>query len=338
MRDREGHEGITKITNVTKDTKRLEYFDQSMTVEFRKINNHEDTMLNIIKHSIMTIIPVLCLVVFIETIDAAENPYPVFIPYVDTHDTVAKHTENLDIRKLGLEQPTRWLTPDPHADNYPGWSPFVYVGNNPLAIIDPDGRDWYDINGTIIWFDHEGDLEINYNGEMQTFQSLGKNVLVSYHMREDDGSESVNAAWHFLYLETDTDGPTARIEGNTVPADIETMNTLAEGLYSARFQGRASRQQQDGTNPDQAIIINEGRNVPNTKDGTMNQIFFHQGNTHRASLTTNPNPRTGQVSYISRGCIVGPSGPGSLVRYNDFMKHAKNFNGNYYLRSNRIRR
>ena len=58
-------------------------------------------------------------------------------------------------------------------------------------------------------------------------------------MRDEDGNEEINSAWHALYLETDTDGPTAIIEGNTVPADIETMNTLAEGLYPAESDSRS---------------------------------------------------------------------------------------------------
>jgi len=36
----------------------------------------------------------------------------------------------------------RFLQRDPHAANYPGISPYVYVANNPLIFIDPTGRDY----------------------------------------------------------------------------------------------------------------------------------------------------------------------------------------------------
>ncbi|HLN34652.1 MAG TPA: RHS repeat-associated core domain-containing protein [Nitrososphaeraceae archaeon] len=35
----------------------------------------------------------------------------------------------------------RWLSPDPLADKYPGWSPYNYCLNNPVNLVDPDGRD-----------------------------------------------------------------------------------------------------------------------------------------------------------------------------------------------------
>ncbi|QIK53390.1 RHS repeat-associated core domain-containing protein [Dysgonomonas sp. HDW5B] len=38
---------------------------------------------------------------------------------------------------------SRFTTMDPHSENYYSWSPYVYVGNNPMRFIDPTGMDWY---------------------------------------------------------------------------------------------------------------------------------------------------------------------------------------------------
>ncbi len=40
---------------------------------------------------------------------------------------------------LEPEVMSRWLSPDPLAAKYPSLSPYVYVANNPLKYIDPDG-------------------------------------------------------------------------------------------------------------------------------------------------------------------------------------------------------
>ena len=35
-----------------------------------------------------------------------------------------------------------WLSVDPLADKYPGLSPYTYCANNPVKLVDPDGRTW----------------------------------------------------------------------------------------------------------------------------------------------------------------------------------------------------
>ena len=36
----------------------------------------------------------------------------------------------------------RFTTMDPLSEKFYSWSPYVYVANNPINAIDPDGKDW----------------------------------------------------------------------------------------------------------------------------------------------------------------------------------------------------
>lgn len=89
---------------------------------------------------------------------------------IDKH--IFGNHEQQDDFGIGLfDMQTRFYDPtrgqfnatDLSADNYPSYSPFVYAGNNPMAITDPDGRDWYlpmgnGMLGMPIWFDRTGDI------------------------------------------------------------------------------------------------------------------------------------------------------------------------------------
>ncbi len=54
----------------------------------------------------------------------------------------------------------RWLSVDPMADKYPGWSSYNYVEDNPERNVDPDGMeigDYYKQDGTYLGSDSQND-------------------------------------------------------------------------------------------------------------------------------------------------------------------------------------
>lgn len=62
---------------------------------------------------------------------------------------------------------------DPHAENYLPFSPYAYVGNNPIVRIDPDGRDWYEDKEGKMIFDPDM-LKDNHETYMQENGMEGK--------------------------------------------------------------------------------------------------------------------------------------------------------------------
>lgn len=83
------------------------------------------------------------------------------------------------------ETTSRFLTVDPLAEEYYSWSPYVYVKNNPLKYIDPDGRDikiYYQQGGKNYAFVFNGS---NYaDAPKNTFV---QNALQSYKYNVDNG-------------------------------------------------------------------------------------------------------------------------------------------------------
>jgi RHS repeat-associated protein len=229
-----------------------------------------------------------------------------------------------------------WLSVDPMAHFAPGWSPFRGFFNNPLLYNDPKGLfenlDWVEkADGTIYWDDNATSQATTKEGETY----LGRNVLVGTHNRDEKGNEPINSAQFDLYLESNKEGPSATIMGNTVPADIKKAGTLAEGLYSAKFGHRNAEKYKnelairiynlDGT--DGLPTINGNPN-PRSNGKTLTGVLFHMGNNYQTSLfDSNGNA-------YSNGCQTSGNYPNSRPAHNEFMKKVgTGFNGAYYLRS-----
>lgn len=223
----------------------------------------------------------------------------------------------------------RWHVADPHSENYLDWSPYNYVANNPLNLIDPDGMDWYDFskddNPDIQWRDGSEDQlkpglwnKIkNIFGAGDYSKSLGAEVLVI--TGQEDG-EQVNEASFEFYSSDNTEGPTTEISGNTIPADINSMNTMAEGLYTETsvindYHGSGIK----------AISFDEGT-VESTEGVPMTYVRAHRGNIFNdgGRYDTSGTP-------WSTGCPTFGYGTGMFQTAKDFADNFTN-NTNVYLK------
>ena len=121
------------------------------------------------------------------------NYYPFGAPYVDA--TASKGSDvqpykyngkeldrmhGLDTYDYGARQHdpilARWDRIDPHCESYYNVSPYVYANNNPVMLIDIDGKDWYsrtDENGAVIYQHFEG------SDEIEGWTNIGANHTVT---------------------------------------------------------------------------------------------------------------------------------------------------------------
>jgi RHS repeat-associated protein len=101
----------------------------------------------------------------------------------------------------------RWLSVDPLADKYPGWSPYNYTLNNPLKYVDPDGRFPIGVHAQVISEAKGSNYYIEY------FKEFTKDVVFAFdnnlHLDNKNNKEIfsiVDNAGGFLNLDDHTIG------------------------------------------------------------------------------------------------------------------------------------
>ncbi len=102
-----------------------------------------------------------------------------------------------------------WLSVDPLADKYPSLSSYVYCANNPVILVDPDGRD-------IITVDDQGNCSIK--------EAEGDDVLMK-------GSESVTLSGNGVFAAAysyDKEKNHTTLEGMSKSDALATMRFMSE--------------------------------------------------------------------------------------------------------------
>ncbi|HMJ68289.1 MAG TPA: RHS repeat-associated core domain-containing protein [Cyclobacteriaceae bacterium] len=98
----------------------------------------------------------------------------------------------------------RFFNLDPHAEGYSNWTPYNYVANNPVLLIDPDGRDWtinksekdgktnYDIKFTATLINKSTNTNIKTEDLLNLVYSIKTQIEDVFTIDEDNVSTSVS--------------------------------------------------------------------------------------------------------------------------------------------------
>jgi hypothetical protein len=78
---------------------------------------------------------------------------------------------------LKAEVVSRWLSPDPLAHEYSNLSPYVFVANNPIIYIDPDGMQIVDPKGNAVAVTRNEDGSLNYQFSDKTKEKHQKQFM-----------------------------------------------------------------------------------------------------------------------------------------------------------------
>lgn len=147
------------------------------------------------------------------------------------------------------ELSSRWLSIDPLAAKYPEWSPYVYVKDNPIIHIDPDGKDAvivvfpdYKVStkvGKIGGLGHAGVLLINNKTGYTKYYEYGRygdnnrgkvnSFAVSNVKIGKDGKPTIESLNKVMGQISDKAGHDGKIEGAYIKSDkFKEMNNYAQ--------------------------------------------------------------------------------------------------------------
>lgn len=93
---------------------------------------------------------------------------------------------------------SRWISPDPLSEEYSNWSPYNYVMNNPIILIDPDGREPNRIqSGTINQFFSQFPKNSSITDIYQHVKGKGDKVI-RYVYTKNEGWVDMNHVFSVL--------------------------------------------------------------------------------------------------------------------------------------------
>lgn len=132
-----------------------------------------------------------------------------------------------------------WLSTDPMADKYPSLSPYNYCANNPIKLIDPNGKemDWYqDKNGHILWRDDVKDQNTTPGGG--TYIGKTGNDILSFYKLNKKGGE-LSDKFTGIYHDGDSWKSSVFRQSNsfTIEADIGHGESTENNKNGLIFEG-----------------------------------------------------------------------------------------------------
>ncbi|MDU1893088.1 MAG: JAB-like toxin 1 domain-containing protein, partial [Dysgonomonas sp.] len=165
-----------------------------------------------------------------------------------------------------------FTTLDPHAENYYSWSPYVYVGNNPLNIIDPTGMD-----------------TININEKGQITQHIKSKDRTVFNITDKDGNVKT---LNFEYTAISTSSKTIKHEdGSEDQYTFITMFGDKNGEKVFEFMAK------------NLSVTRDYGGLPKTRPETMEWSLTQYGQSGKNGIniisTTHEAERDGSGSYIA---------------------------------------
>ena len=227
-----------------------------------------------------------------------------------------------------------WLSVDPLADKYPNVTPYLYCNGNPIMLVDPDGKDWYEAeDGSIKWTDYKsqqamdqaklagrylGEAVISFNGYYDEALGKGNNLW-------GEGAKLATATVYGPRGSNDI----ATYDAFTMSSNYNEYGAIKNGDYSLNYVEATGPMGTHWTiNNRGAVDCINDYNTAWYKHKETNPYSATQKNrtyVHRCNLNGDMLPlgKDGQYHPLSTGClIIAPSRNGK-PGWNEFNNQLK---------------
>jgi uncharacterized protein RhaS with RHS repeats len=206
----------------------------------------------------------------------------------------------------------RWISVDPMAEKYSGWSGYNYTLNNPIKNIDKDGKvptTFIEADGTVRTIDDGSNAVFNTVGEgvnqhyeyagMDITNNNGSNVIsITTAIQEQQNMNLINPS-----LQEDDNGIT---HCNAATQNVQSTMSSIIGV-DVTNRGSANQMANEIKNSDNYQNVSQSKAQQNANNGGLSIVMFEnsKGSGHAATYSVGTNQNKGTIANIGPSKYTG---------------------------------